>query len=580
MVQRFLRVIPLLIISLLTASCAGDGPTGGTQDARVLINFLTPSTVRQVAVSVSGPGITPAITRNISIGADTTARDTIVLTAGAGRRFVISAYDSTGIETHRADTTLNLIAGVNPPLAVRLMPLSSTVGITVTFGGVRLTVTDTSTRTLSVGDTLRIGASGVIVGTGGNAAVAGDSLRWGSGNPAVAQVSAGLIRAVAPGSAWVSLSFRNASAAVRVIVVAASQVGVNRYLAAGGSHTCGVTALGRAYCWGRNTKGQLGDATLVNRDAPVAVTGTAEFAAITGGFEFTCGLLLTGGVSCWGANAEGQLGNGGTTATSTPTAVSGSQQFTSVTAGAAHTCALTTAGEAYCWGWNQWGQLGDGTTVNRAVPTRVGGSQTFTALSASWHSTCGLTGAGDLYCWGDNTYGELGDGTTVARTSPAIVAGGRKYRSISQQEFGHACAVAVTGGAYCWGLNDAGQIGDGTLVSRSAPTSVTSGGAFTMTSAGGNHTCALTSTGAASCWGYNLYGQLGNGSTTNAGTPQPITGRLFSTLVTGAYFTCGLDFDGAAFCWGVNGTSELGIGTTGNRSVPTAVVGGLRFGRP
>jgi alpha-tubulin suppressor-like RCC1 family protein len=40
-------------------------------------------------------------------------------------------------------------------------------------------------------------------------------------------------------------------------------------VAAGGGHACGIFA-GRAYCWGENTYGQLGDSTTLNNSIPVS----------------------------------------------------------------------------------------------------------------------------------------------------------------------------------------------------------------------------------------------------------------------------------------------------------------------
>jgi alpha-tubulin suppressor-like RCC1 family protein len=90
----------------------------------------------------------------------------------------------------------------------------------------------------------------------------------------------------------------------------------------GGSHTCGLTSAGRAYCWGLNSLGQLGDGTTTDRGSATPVAGDLTFANMA---------------------AAGWL----------------------------HSCGVTTAGHAYCWGQNGDGQLGDGTTIGRLVPTRT-----------------------------------------------------------------------------------------------------------------------------------------------------------------------------------------------------------------
>jgi len=204
----------LLAVVVLTAACA-DAPLAPSREGRVLVNFLTPATVRTVVVEVTGPGITPAIVLNIPVGIDSTARDTIVVTAGSGRRFTVTAFDSAGVATHRADTTISLLGGVNPPLAVRVVPLSSTLGLTVTFGGIRLTVVDTATRRLTIGESDTVSA--IAWGADG-APIPSDSLVWGTSNPAIVTVARGAITALRPGSALISVGYRGASARIAVEV--------------------------------------------------------------------------------------------------------------------------------------------------------------------------------------------------------------------------------------------------------------------------------------------------------------------------------------------------------------------------
>ena len=144
----------------------------------------------------------------------------------------------------------------------------------------------------------------------------------------------------------------------------------------GYAHTCAFTNEGKAYCWGWNNRGQLGNNSTTNSSIPVAVqmpAGVARFQSITAGGEYTCALTNEGKAYCWGLNFAGQLGNNSTTNSSIPVAVQmpADVSFQSIAVGYAHTCAFTNEGKAYCWGWNNRGQLGNNSTTNSSIPLAV-----------------------------------------------------------------------------------------------------------------------------------------------------------------------------------------------------------------
>jgi len=318
----------------------------------------------------------------------------------------------------------------------------------------------------------------------------------------------------------------------------------------------------------------------------LTVTAALVFTSITTGDYHSCAITAAGAAWCWGRDEYGQLGdNSVATRRTSPVAVAGGLAFTAVAAGDFHTCGLTTNGAAYCWGLNDRGQLGDGTTTNRLAPTPVSGGLTFASISASGKAqlgshTCALTTTGAAYCWGYNNAGQLGDGTTTQRTAPVPVAGALTFAAVTTGGF-HSCGVTASNVAYCWGLNDSGQLGDGTQTQRTMPVSVAGGLSFTNVNGGGNYTCGVIAGGAGYCWGANfLYGQLGDGTTTMRTSPVAVTGgHTFGTVSAGGLHTCGLTSSGAAYCWGDNGRGELGDGTTTVRMSPGLVSGGLTFGQ-
>jgi alpha-tubulin suppressor-like RCC1 family protein len=77
----------------------------------------------------------------------------------------------------------------------------------------------------------------------------------------------------------------------------------------GAQHACALTADGRAYCWGDNSAGQLGDSTMTTRSDPTPVAGTFKFSAISAGTSHTCAITAAGEVACWGTNRSGELGD-------------------------------------------------------------------------------------------------------------------------------------------------------------------------------------------------------------------------------------------------------------------------------
>lgn len=363
---------------------------------------------------------------------------------------------------------------------------------------------------------------------------------------------------------------------------------------AGAYHTCGV-ANGKAYCWGYNNYGQLGNNSKINSSTPVAVDTSGVLAgktitAISTGSYTTCA-IADGQVYCWGQNG-GRLGNGNTADSSVPVAVSTSgvlagKTVTAVSSGDSQTCAVA-SGQAFCWGANNYSQLGNGNTSNTTVPVAVSTSgalagKTVTSISTGIGDAC-VIASDQAYCWGQDSNGQIGNGSLGGNaTSPVAVStsgvlSGKIVAGLSSGDY-HNCVVAG-GQAYCWGYNYFGGLGTNSNAQALVPVAVNTAGVLagktvTSISGGGYHTCAIAN-GQVYCWGYGGNGQLGNNAIDSTTSPVAVditgilAGKTVTSISSGGYHTCAIA-GGQVYCWGQAGKGQTGSGTTTDILAPVQI---------
>jgi alpha-tubulin suppressor-like RCC1 family protein len=333
------------------------------------------------------------------------------------------------------------------------------------------------------------------------------------------------------------------------------------------------------YTWGGNDSGKLGDGTTTNKSSPVITAGGGtNWKQVASGGLHTTAIKTDGTLWTWGNNSSGRLGDGTTTTRSSPvTTAGGGTNWKQVASGGLHTTAIKTDGTLWTWGYNLNGELGAGTTTSRSSPgTTAGGGTNWKQVASGYSHTAAMKTDGTLWTWGYNLNGELGDGTATNKSSPVITAGGgTNWKQVACGNL-HTAAVKTDGTLWTWGRNSTGQIGDGTVTTRSSPVTTTGGGTnWKQVASGSTHSAAVKTDGTLWTWGYNGNGQLGTGVTTNRSSPGTTTGGGTNwRQVACGYSTAAVKTDGTLWTWGYNNYGQLGDGTTTDRSSPVTTAGG------
>ncbi len=359
-------------------------------------------------------------------------------------------------------------------------------------------------------------------------------------------------------------------------------------IAVGEAHACALATDGRAWCWGRNDGGQLGNESTTNSRAPVEVSVHAPFTEIAAGGSFTCARSVASGVLCWGRGGQGQLGTGMTDDVLQPsTRVPIGAPRISV--GGASTCARAPDGTVLCWGHNATGELGvpPSAGLDRPIPG-PGPGDGFVAIDVETYfgrtHACGLRSDGTVRCWGFNGSGQLGDETKIDRSTPVqfgsytdvvqVVAGGGDIRGTSPTEGGFTCVLRANGEVHCAGDNRAGTLGDGTTTSRLMPGPVLGIDDAVEISAGLDLACARRSTGELLCWGRNVEGELPD-HPVFATYPTPVivpSGALAAQIDVSGSGTCIRRGNREMYCSGAGADGSIGDGETMTRSTFTRVL--------
>lgn len=318
---------------------------------------------------------------------------------------------------------------------------------------------------------------------------------------------------------------------------------------------------------GINDYGQLGDGTVNDRFSPVQVMSGVKQVA-TGYFHT---LILKSDATLWavGFNNYGQLGDGTTTTRLTPVKIM--DQVANIAAGGYHSLILKTDGSLYATGFNANGQLGDGTTIDKTSPVLIASG--VKAITAGYFHSAFLKNDGTVWAMGWNAYGQLGDGTKLDRKTPVqITALGTGNLGLSAGYY-HTMFIKADNSLWGTGYNGFGQLGDGTTTQRLAPVQITAVGTATRTvTCGAHHTLIIKTDGSIWAMGLNNFGQLGDGTTIDRSTPVKVAGISAAVSVSAGYYHSVIaGTDGKIWALGYNGYGQLGTGTTQNSLTPVQI---------
>jgi RHS repeat-associated protein len=322
----------------------------------------------------------------------------------------------------------------------------------------------------------------------------------------------------------------------------------------------------------------------------------ADVIAVTGGLFGQLALKTDGSVWGWGDNATGDLGLNyvfynipgigtdclpGPLLVPVPLNIGAITNAVGIGSEGASSMALMPDGTIWSWGFSDaTGGLG---FPLPSTPEPYSANGSFIPLLATNHTgllleipnrhTLVAKADGTVWTFGYNLFGELGDGTIASRTTPEQLTQLTEATGVSAGG-AHSLAVKRDGSVWSWGANALGQLGIGSATNQLNPLQVTSLSGIKQVSAGCEHSLAVGTNGNVWAWGYNAFGQVGDGTNTNHLAPFNITSLAgIASVAAGGQHSLALGTNGTVSAWGQNLFGQLGNGTRTNSSVPVPVTG-------
>ena len=239
-----------------------------------------------------------------------------------------------------------------------------------------------------------------------------------------------------------------------------------------------------------------------------------------------------------------------------PLRVGSEDDWIQIACGAEHTMALKNDGSLWDWGENDQGEVGQSNLKHHySPPTRIGTETNWTQICSSLSHSLALKSDGSLWAWGVNNFGQLGDGTTNNESAPTMIGQDRDWRTIAAC-YWNGFAIKSNGTLWGWGFYNSSS---GLQTNVLTPKQIALGTKWLSISATGNSMLALRTDGTLWLGAFELpfgFYSVPPGSLAQIGSDNDWTGvyaganSIFARKKNGGWWVCGH-----------NDRGQLGLGT-------------------